>query len=87
MNYLIQNGNIVSEDKVFVGDILISNDRIQAICEGKITDIRMAILGGILGCLIGALNNVFTFDSDFLLQGIVGTLLITLSEAVLGYQQ
>ncbi len=39
MNYLIQNGNIVSEDKVFVGDILISNDRIQTISEEKITDI------------------------------------------------
>lgn len=39
MNYLIQNGNIVSEDKVFVGDILISNDKIQAICEGKMASI------------------------------------------------
>lgn len=39
MNYLIQNGNIVSEDKVFVGDILISNDRIKTISEDRITDI------------------------------------------------
>ncbi|MCF0208784.1 MAG: dihydroorotase, partial [Bacteroidaceae bacterium] len=38
MNYIIKNGNIVSEDKVFVGDILISNDKITKISCTKITD-------------------------------------------------
>lgn len=36
MNYLIQNGNIVSEDRVFVGDILVIDDKISAISEGSI---------------------------------------------------
>ncbi len=39
MNYLIQNGNIVSEDNVFVGDILISNDKIVTISKERITNI------------------------------------------------
>lgn len=36
MSYCIKNGNIVGEDRVFVGDILVVGDRISKICEGAI---------------------------------------------------
>lgn len=38
MNYLIKNGNIVSEDKVFVGDILVIGDKVSAISAQSISD-------------------------------------------------
>ena len=46
----------------------------------------MAILGGFLGLFIGIINNAFSFETDLILQGIIGSLSITLSEAVFGYQ-
>lgn len=59
---------------------------IECIYKNKISDYRMFILGGTIGCLIGLVNNIFTFDTDILLQGLFGALVTTLLEAVLGYQ-
>lgn len=39
MNYCIKNGNIVGEEKVFVGDILIIGDKISKISETAIEDV------------------------------------------------
>jgi len=39
MSYCIKNGNIVSEDTVFVGDILVINDKISAISAENITNL------------------------------------------------
>lgn len=47
---------------------------------------RMFALSGILCLIIGMLNNIFTYEADFLLQSLVGSLLITLSEGIAGYQ-
>lgn len=57
---------------------------IECIWKGKVTDYRMAILGGCLGVIIGLLNNVFSYETDLILQCIVGSLIITLSEAIGG---
>lgn len=38
MNYIIKNGNIVSEEKIFVGDILIKDDRISIVSESPIVN-------------------------------------------------
>lgn len=39
MNYIIKNGNIVGEDKIFVGDILVIDDKISVISESPIENI------------------------------------------------
>ncbi len=57
---------------------------IECIYKNKISDYRMFILGVTIGCLIGLVNNIFTFDTDILLQGLFGALVTTLIEAVLG---
>lgn len=59
---------------------------IECVYKGKITDWRMGLLGGIIGLAVGLLNNVFTYETDILLQGLVGALITTLAEATLGYQ-
>ena len=45
----------------------------------------MAVLGGVMGVMIGLINLLFSYDTDLILQGIVGSLLVTLSEAIGGY--
>lgn len=59
---------------------------IESTWKGQTTDWRMFVLGGFIGLMIGLINNVFTYESDILLQSLVGMILITLCEAVLGYQ-
>ena len=59
---------------------------IESIYKHHFTNYRMAILGGFLGLFIGIINNAFSFETDLILQGIIGSLSITLSEAVFGYQ-
>lgn len=58
---------------------------IETVWKCKITDIRMLFLGGILGITIGMLNNIFTYDTDFIIQCLLSSLLVTISEAILGY--
>lgn len=59
---------------------------IETAWKGQLTDYRMFILGGALGVLIGLLNNIFTYDTDLLLQGYVGMITVCLAEAVFGYE-
>lgn len=59
---------------------------IECVYKQSITDIRMFLLGGILGILIGLINNLFNWDTSFLLQCFVGMLMILLAEAITGYQ-
>lgn len=58
----------------------------ECLWKGGSSHIYMMVLGGVLGVIIGRLNQWFGQDTSFLLQCIVGALLITLCEAVLGYQ-
>ena len=59
---------------------------IECVWKQSISDWRMFILGGFMGFLIGLQNNVFTYDIDFVYQMIVGSLMVTLCEAIFGYQ-
>ena len=58
---------------------------IECIWKQQLTDWRMAVLGGVMGVMIGLINLLFSYDTDLILQGIVGSLLVTLSEAIGGY--
>lgn len=59
---------------------------IESIYKHKLTDWRMFLVGGMCAILIGLINNLFTFDTSFILQCLIGTLIVTLSEAITGYQ-
>lgn len=54
--------------------------------KGHWTDWRMFVLSAIIGILIGSMNELFTYDTDFKLQCIVGMLLALLCECIFGYQ-
>ena len=58
---------------------------IECIYKGKISDWRMFVLAGFIGVVIGLINNLFSYDTDFILQCLFGTLVATLSEAIGGY--
>lgn len=58
---------------------------IECIYKGRLSDIRMFILAGIIGVLLGLINNLFDYETDYILQCIVGMLIATLSEAIGGY--
>lgn len=58
---------------------------LESAWKGHWTDYRMFILSGVIGLLIGLINNFFTYETDILLQGIVGTLIALLCECILGY--
>lgn len=59
---------------------------IECIWKLKLSDYRMFLLGGIIAICVGLQNNLFSFDIDLLYQSINGAILITLCEAILGYQ-
>lgn len=59
---------------------------IECIYKHSITDYRMFILGGLLGLWIGLINNIFSFETNFILQCIIGSISVTLVEAICGYQ-
>ena len=59
---------------------------IECLWKGTITNYRIFLMAGCLGVLIGLINNLFSFDTSFILQCFVGTLMATLGEAILGYQ-
>lgn len=59
---------------------------IECVYKQNVTDIRMFLLGGIVSVLVGLINNLFDWDTSFILQCLVGTMIILLSEAILGYQ-
>ena len=59
---------------------------IECLWKGKITDISMFILSGFLGVSVGLINNLFSWDTSFILQCFTGTLLATLSEAIIGIE-
>ena len=57
---------------------------IECLWKHQLSDYRMFLLAGFLGVFIGLLNNLFSWDTAFILQCYVGTITATLSEAVLG---
>ena len=59
---------------------------IETVWKHQLTDYRMFILGGFIGVMIGLLNNIFTYETDLLLQGYTGMITVCLIEAVFGYQ-
>lgn len=59
---------------------------LESFWKGHFTDWRMFLLAGTIGAIIGLLNNVFTYDTDFLCQCIVGAQSAVLAEAILGYR-
>lgn len=58
---------------------------IECIYKCKLSDWRMFVLAGFIGIFIGLINNLFEYNTDFILQCIIGTLIATLSEAIGGY--
>lgn len=59
---------------------------IECLYKGCITHPLMFIIGGFIGVLIGLINNLFDMDTDFILQCLVGTMIVLLVECVVGYQ-
>lgn len=59
---------------------------IECVFKRHLSDYRMALLGGFLGVCIGIINNAFSFETDLILQGIIGVISVTLAEAIFGYQ-
>lgn len=59
---------------------------IEALYKGHLTDYRMFIMAGIVGILIGLINNLFSFKTSFILQCLVGMLIVVLGEGICGYQ-
>ena len=59
---------------------------IETVWKHQLTDYRMFILGGFIGVMIGLFNNIFTYETDLLLQGYTGMITVCLVEAVFGYQ-
>lgn len=59
---------------------------IESLYKGHITDYRMFIMAGIIGILIGLVNNLFSFETNFILQCLFGTLIALLGECICGYQ-
>lgn len=59
---------------------------IECIYKGHITDPRMIVMAGVIGIMIGLINNLFSFDTNFILQSFVGALIAVLSECICGYQ-
>lgn len=58
---------------------------IECAYKWKLSDYRMFVLAGIIGILLGLVNNLFDMKTDFILQCIVGMLITTLLEAIGGY--
>jgi len=59
---------------------------LESLYKTHFTHPLMFIIGGIIGVLIGLINNLFDMDTDFILQCFVGMLLVLLIECVVGYQ-
>ena len=59
---------------------------IESLYKGHWTDWRMFILSAVIGLIIGCLNELFSYDTDFVLQCFTGTLVALLCECIFGYQ-
>lgn len=59
---------------------------IESIYKGHPTNLIMFVVGGIIGFLIGLINNLFNMDTNFILQCFVGTMIVLLVECILGYK-
>lgn len=47
--------------------------------------ISMMLLGGLCGCIVGGINEFFSWKTPFLLQCIIGGITITILELITGY--
>jgi len=59
---------------------------IESLYKGHLTHPLMFAVGGIVGILIGMINNLFDMDTDFILQCFVGMMIVLIIECVIGYQ-
>lgn len=59
---------------------------IESIYKGHLTHGMMFLVGGIIGVLIGMINNLFDMDTDFILQCLVGMMIVLITECIVGYQ-
>ena len=57
---------------------------IECMWKGKITHWSMFILAGVIGCLIGAINEYIPWEMPFWQQCTVGMLLATIGEGITG---
>ena len=48
------------------------------------SDFSMLLLGGICGCLIGAINEFFSWETPFWKQCIIGAIIVTILEYITG---
>lgn len=58
---------------------------IECLYKHKISDYRMFLLAGTIGIVLGLINNLFTMETDFILQCLFGMLITTLAEAIGGF--
>ena len=59
---------------------------IECLFKWQITNPFMFLVGGALGVIIGLINNLFDMDTNFLLQCLVGMMLVLLVECIIGYE-
>lgn len=59
---------------------------LESLWKSHLTDWHMFLLAGFIGLCIGLINNLFSFETDFLLQSIVGMLIALLCECIFGYK-
>ena len=83
MKKLIRNSGELLTLFIFFGTLYYL---IESIWKHHFTDWRMFILAGLIGTAIGLLNNIFTYEMDFLSQCLIGAQSATLLEAIFGYR-
>lgn len=59
---------------------------LECIWKCTLTDWRMFVLAAVIGVMIGCINDIFNYDTNFLLQCFLGTLIALLCECIFGYQ-
>ncbi|MCI8341701.1 MAG: hypothetical protein HFE62_00585 [Firmicutes bacterium] len=59
---------------------------IEFLWRRNIPNVRMFFLGGGMAIFIGAINNIFDYSTDFLLQCFMGMVAVVLAESIFGYR-
>lgn len=57
---------------------------IECLWRWGLADWRMGVMGGCIAVFIGMLNTLFSCDTSFLMQCLLGAVITTLAEAILG---
>lgn len=49
------------------------------------SDLAMFVVGGVCGVAIGLINEVFTYETSLIVQGLIGMMIVTSIEFITGY--